>query len=124
VLDLTGTGSIGAVSMGLSTRAVINALTEISSTSPIVHAGSQAVVHGLQDLDAVIRAAPAWTAEVTLVPLAAARGETGWTSAAGATALARAKRPVMLVDPLARLDTSLIGLYRPDEWLRPVSIGG
>jgi hypothetical protein len=56
------------------------------------------------------------------VPTAAAGPGGVWTSNDGGQLLDRSPRPVLLTDPLAVLDPTWAGAYRPPEWLRLVAL--
>jgi hypothetical protein len=116
-LGLTGVEAFGAISIGPSTRRILQTLSSILSDPPVVFASSTVVARGIEDLEVEVRLSDNASAGVTLIPAAARFGTTVWTSAAGSAALDQTSSYTILLDPLSILDDGRHSRYAPPGWL-------
>lgn len=122
-LGLVGVERVGVVSMGPSTRAVLDVLADVSAEPFTIVAKSAVVVRGLEDLGVEMAGGDPATADVCLIPIAAHSPDRLWTSATGSDALDRSGRPVVLADPITELGDASVVRFTPAEWLVERSLG-
>jgi hypothetical protein len=122
-LGLVGTERVGVVSMGPSTRAVLDVLVDVSAESFTIVAKSAVVVRGLEDLGVDTVGGDPAGADVCLIPIAAHCPDRMWTSASGSDALDRSSRPLVLADPITELSDVSVERFRPAEWLVERTLG-
>lgn len=116
-LSLAGIRTVGALSMGTSTRRVLETLATITTDSLTVVCSSTVVTRGLEDLGLEVVPGDPATADACLIPVAATHRDSLWTSAAAAAAYSGSSSPVVLADPVTSLGSWAGGLYSPPDWL-------
>jgi hypothetical protein len=116
-LGLAGISTVGALSMGTSTRRVLETLATITADSLTVVCSSTVVTRGLEDLGLEVVPGDPATADACLIPVAATQHDTLWTSATAATSYFGCSSPVVLADPVTSLGSWAGGLYRPPDWV-------
>lgn len=122
-LGLVGVERVGVVSMGSSTRAVLDVLAGVSAEPFTIVADSAVVVRGLEDLGVDTVGGDPAGADVCLIPIAAHSPDRMWTSASGSSALDRSPRPLVLADPVTELGDVSVDRFRPAEWLVERTLG-
>ena len=121
-LRLVEAETIGVISMGRSTRAVIESTAGMRAEVPLVRVPSSALARGLDDLGAITEVGDPATATLCLIPVAAWSGQALWTTERGVECLAATgASPVPLLDPIAELTAWSAPRYRPPAWLRFVT---
>jgi hypothetical protein len=118
---LTEVETVGVASLGTDTFHVIRELAAANEQVTVVTTKAS-VALAMHTLDVPVRNGRPWRCDVALVPTAAAGPGGVWTSNDGGQLLDRSPRPVLLTDPLAVLDPTWAGAYRPPEWLRLVAL--
>ncbi len=118
-LRLVEAESIGVLSVGRATRAVIESTASMRAEVPSVRVASGVLARGLDDLGAVTEVGNPATATVCLIPVAAWSDQGLWTTERGVECLAATgTSPVPLLDPIAELTAWSATRYRPPAWLR------
>ncbi len=125
-LQVAHFGSLGVVSLGETTRRVLEAAVQLGETEAELFTDHRAVAKGLSYLPLSIEVAPPEEAEAVLIPAAAVHVKRTWTSRRAAdTALraaARGRRVVVVAHPLVRLSTLNRRAYRPAAHLVDVRL--
>lgn len=125
-LQVTHYASLGVVSLGETTRRVLEAAVQLGETEAQLFTDHRAVAKGLSYLPLSIEVAPPEEAEAVLIPAAAVHGKRTWTSRRAAdTALraaARRRRVVVVAHPLVHLSSLNRRAYRPAPHLVDVKL--
>lgn len=118
--------SLGVMSLGASTLAVLEAATRLGGSQAHLYTDSRAIAKGLGYLGCPIAVAPPEEAAALLAPAVARTAARFWTTARVADTALRAKaagkQVVVIAHPLTELSPLNRSLYRPHRLLIDVAI--
>jgi len=111
---LNAGGTVHVLSMGESTTLVLDELSRLSDSLPLVHAHQAAVARGLGNLDVAVAVAEPGRAESLLLPVAAVHNDRIWTTPHFIEVAARFPRSAIPVHhPLAAMSPLSREQFRP-----------
>ncbi len=118
--------SVGILSMGAGTTAVLSRADALGRLPAQGFVASRAVARGLAFLDLTLRLHPPEEATVMLVPTVGGVGATVFIPGGHAERLIAAKEHgatvIPVVHPLARMDVELAGRFEPPPGIVPVEV--